>query len=143
MKKNTPPKKTSNSDATDVALGLASFAPPPYGTAASAVSFGRNVLQGDYVGASLDALDVVTGQTSKYFRAASQVAKAAGSAKVASKVAKKANALAKLSNPKISKTAGLVRDASSSSVYVNTKSVPQRDNTFVASRVNPYTIKKK
>jgi len=143
MKKKSPPKKNSSS-AIDVALDVASFVPGPTGMTASAIGAVKNVYEGDYKGALLDGANIVTGGTSKYLKAASSIAKASNASKVASKTAKKANVLAKASNPNIYKTAGLVRDARGVSLQ-NTSLMrsPQRESTYVASRINPYSIPKK
>jgi hypothetical protein len=121
-------KKPVTDNRIDMALNAASFVPGPVGMAASAVGAARNVYQGDYKGAALDVANIVTGGAAKYMKAATTIAKAAGSAKVAAKVASKAKVLTKASNPNIYKTASVVRDARGSYPSSSTYRTPQRDN---------------
>ena len=122
-------KKPAADGRVDMALNVASFVPGPVGMAASAVGAARNVYQGDYKGAALDVANIVTGGAAKYMKAATTIAKAAGSAKVAAKVAAKAKVLTKASNPNIYKTASIVRDSRGSYPSSSTYRTPQREST--------------
>ena len=138
-----PTKKKNSSSSVDVALDVASFVPGPVGMSASAIGAAKNIYEGDYKGAALDAANIATGGAAKYLKAASKVAKAAGAAKVAKGAAGKAKILNKASNPNIYKSAGLARDVNSLSPNgYSSNRTPQRESTYVAPKP-PIQKKKK
>ena len=102
--------KEVTSDQLDLALDAASFVPGYIGMGASAIGGIKNLAEGDYTGAALDGLNIITGGTSKWFRTAQGAAKAAGKGRVAKSAADKARFLELASNPLVSKTLGLGRD---------------------------------
>lgn len=102
--------KEVTSDQLDLALDAASFIPGYVGMGASAIGGLKNLAEGDYTGAALDGLNIITGGTSKWFRAAQGAAKAAGKSRLAKSAADKARLLEIASNPLVSKTLGLGRD---------------------------------
>ncbi len=112
QQKKCIPNNSNISDEIDLALDVASFVPGPVGMGASAIGLGKNLYEGDLTGAALDGLNIITGGTAKWLRAAEQTAKLANAGKVASKVANKATALEKVTNPLISRTLSLGRDIS-------------------------------
>lgn len=131
-------KSSSGSSGVDIALDLGSFVPGPVGMGASTIGAVKNIYEGDYEGAALDAANVVTGGTAKYLKAASKMAKVAGATKVASKTANKAKVLAKASDPNIYKSAGLIRDVNSLTLGGKSSNrVPQRESTYVAPKTRP------
>jgi len=138
-----PTKKKNSSSSVDVALDVASFVPGPIGMGASAIGAAKNIYEGDYKGAALDAANIVTGGTAKYLKAASKFAKAAGVPKVAKSAAGKAKILNKASNPNIYKSAGLARDVNSLNANgYSSNRTPQRESTYVPPKP-PIQKKKK
>lgn len=116
-------------------LGAASFAPPPIGTAAGLTSAGINLQQGDLEGFGWDMAGVLTGGAAKWFKGASQAAKAAGAGRVARNMGDKARFLQTASNPNIYKTIGTARDYPNYNTPV--QRTPQRESTYVAPRPRP------
>jgi hypothetical protein len=116
-------------------LGAASFAPPPYGTAAGLASAGINLYQGDLESFGWDMAGVLTGGAAKWFKGASQAAKAAGAGRVARNMGDKARFLQTASNPNIYKTIGTARDYPNYNTPV--QRTPQRESTYVAPRPRP------
>jgi len=99
--------------AADAALTAASFAPPPFGTAADVVSIGKSLWSGDWGGALLDAVglipvvgDTIKGAT-KGTKIAAKMDEVADAIKVArAKLARKKDNLIngnKLDKPKVDK----------------------------------------
>ena len=110
-KRNTK-SSTNTSDTFDLALDAASFVPGPVGMGASGIGLVKNLYEGDYTGAALDGLNIVTGGAAKWLRGAEKAAKLYNSSKVANKVARQAKFLETASNPLIPKTVGALRDVS-------------------------------
>jgi hypothetical protein len=138
-----PTKKKNSSSSVDVALDVASFVPGPVGMSASAIGAAKNIYEGDYKGAALDAANIATGGAAKYLKAASKVAKAAGAPKVAKAAAGASKILNKASNPNIYKSSGFARDVNSLSTNgYSSNRTPQRESTYVAPKP-PIQKKKK
>jgi hypothetical protein len=110
-----PTSNASQSDASlavDLALDAAQFVPGPLGTAASVVGMGKNLYEGDYVGAALDVANIATLGGAKLFTLAADLAKAAAKSRKAADMAAKAKFLERASNPNLWRTAGLIKDLS-------------------------------
>lgn len=108
-----PTSNTSQSNgslAADIALDAAQFVPGPLGTAASVVGMGKNLYEGDYVGAGLDLANIATAGGAKWLTLAADFAKAAGKANKGSRLAKQAKLLEHASNPNLWRATGLTRD---------------------------------
>lgn len=102
--------QSNGSLAADIALDGMQFIPGPLGAAASAVGVGKNLYEGDYVGAGLDLANLVTMGGAKWLTLASDLANAAGKANKAGRLAKQSKILEHASNPNLWKTTGTIRD---------------------------------
>jgi hypothetical protein len=128
-------KKMQTGGNLKFALDAASFIPGYVGMGASALGMGFNLYEGDYVGAALDAANIVSGGLAKGFKAASQTAKVAGVNRTAKNMADKSKFFSAASNPNIYKTASLVRDYPSPNNY--NRPGGYQDNTRLAPIVRP------
>jgi hypothetical protein len=102
--------QSNGSLAADLVLDAAQFVPGPLGVAASAVGVGKNLYEGDYVGAGLDLANIATLGGAKWFTLAADLAKAAGKVNKGNRLAKQAKLLEHASNPNLWRTTGLTRD---------------------------------
>jgi len=131
------PSNSNISDEIDLALDAASFVPGYIGMGASLIGGVKNLTEGDFEGAALDGLNIVTGGAAKWLRAAEKTAKLANAGKVASKVASKATALEKITNPLVPKTLSLGRDISN---YPNNTSNPSYGYEYGQQDFNSFAI---
>lgn len=126
----------NKSDYVDLGLDAASFIPGPVGMTASTIGAMKNLYEGDYVGAGIDALNVITMGGSKWLGEAAKLAKYANKTRLASSLANKAQFLKSVSDPVIPKTISLIRDYKGSGNNLHNLDIPNnqmsvRDNTKV------------
>lgn len=96
--------------AADIVLDGMQFIPGPVGAAASAVGVGKNLYEGDYIGAGLDLANLVTLGGAKWLVLASDLANAAGKVNKAGRLARQSKILEHASNPNLWRTTGTVKD---------------------------------
>lgn len=137
--KNSKKRKMPNGGNTGLGMALetATYVPGPVGMYASGASALSNIVQGDYMGAGLDALNIVTAGTAKGLmgiaRAANAIRPYSNLALNAAQAGRTANRVAKKVAP-VTRTAGTINEFTASN---NTMRVPQSDNTQVQFRPNP------
>lgn len=139
--KNSKKRKMPNGGSTGLGMALeaATYVPGPIGTYASGASALSNIVQGDYMGAGLDALNMATFGTAKGLmgvaRAANSIRPYSNLALNAAQASRSVNRVAKKVAP-VTRAAGTINQFTSSP-YNNTMRVPQRDNAQVQFRPNP------
>jgi len=138
--KNSKKRKMPNGGSTGfgMAVEAASYIPGPIGMYASGASAVSNIAQGDYMGAGLDALNIVTGGTAKGLmgvaRVANRIRPYSNLAIGAAQASRTVNRVNNTIKP-ITRVAGTVNEFSVNNN--NTMRVPQRDNAQVVMRPNP------
>jgi hypothetical protein len=138
--KNSKKRKMPNGGSTGfgMAVEAASYIPGPIGMYASGASAASNIAQGDYMGAGLDALNIVTGGTAKGLmgvaRVANRIRPYSNLAIGAAQASRTVNRVNNTIKP-ITRVAGTVNEFSVNNN--NTMRVPQRDNAQVVMRPNP------
>ena len=137
--KNAKKRKMPNGGSTGfgMALEAATYVPGPVGMYASGASALSNIVQGDYMGAGLDALNIATAGTAKGLmgvaRAANAIRPYSNLALNAAQASRSVNRVAKKVAP-VTRTAGTINELTASN---STMRVPQRDNAQVQFRPNP------
>lgn len=122
---------------TDQLLNMASYIPGPTGMYASGLGFGYDLMQGDYIGAGGNLLNIATGGTSKALMAGARYAANAGARNAAIAMARGSHQLNRASNTvrSVTEPYETVRNTFSPSHYQSTQFGGYSDNTRVAPQV--------
>lgn len=123
-------------DVADQLLNMASYIPGPTGMYASGLGFGYDLLQGDYIGAGGNLLNIATGGTSKALMAGARYAANAGARNAAIAMARGSHQLNRASNTvrKVTEPYETIRNTFSPTHYQSTQFGGYQDNTRI---VNP------